>query len=142
MKRPLLLAITLALLLSPLHAAAQQPLPAQTEDAVTYDTFMLLALDDRVAQFPLLTAQAKADIMREQMLRWRRINGARLTPDQMFVLAELTTLAQPGLYDSSNPQQPQLVAAVRDAEQRMRAAFTRPEAQEAFSWRGPYLPVQ
>ena len=51
-------------------------------NVISYDAFMKQDVNARRAQFPHLTPDNQAVLVREQLVRWRSTNASRLTPEQ------------------------------------------------------------
>lgn len=107
----------------------------------TYDEFMKLDVTARREQFPELTPSNQAVLLREQVVRWRRVNAAQLTPEQDQVLADLAEFIRPELFGSSLHDDT-IKTRFMALQQRASKAFT-PQELNAFSpIDGPYLPPQ
>jgi hypothetical protein len=136
MKRLLALAIPfiLSILLGPivLHAQAS---------TMSYDAFMKLDVQPRREQFPQLSPSDQADLVREQLIRWRRVHATELTEEQRQVVAILATHIQPEFF-SSSVQDKASRATFAALQQRASKVFTPEELANLFTVYGPYLPPQ
>ena len=90
-----------ALILSRLVGTAY--LRAQAID-MSYDTFMKLDDSQRRETFQRLTPSNLAALVREQVMRWRRFYGDRLTPEQDQLLADVAAFIRPGVVRSGATQ--------------------------------------
>ena len=109
---------------------------------VTYDTFMQLGANEQLGKFRTLTPANRADLMREQVVRWRRLHAERLTPEQDQILAEVAEFIQPEqfLVDPTRPQRSdEVIKAFVSLEAKASRAFTPQECHEVFTL-SAYLP--
>jgi hypothetical protein len=108
---------------------------------VSYDAFMNQNIGARHAQFPNLTPENQAAIMREQVIRWQRAHADQLTPEQDQLLGEIAAFIRPAFYGSS-PHDEETKRTFMSLEQRMSRTFSRAESRDLTTIDGPYLPAQ
>lgn len=111
---------------------------------VTYDEFFVLDVNQRLQQFEQLTPANKADLLREQSVRWRRLHAHRLRPEQDLILAEVAELIRPEQFEPrSSPRQSHEIDAFMALQKRASRAFTPEELRDAFTTiYGRYIPSQ
>ena len=109
---------------------------------MTYDTFMELDANARLETFPKLTPENCAALLREQAVRWRRVNAERVTLEQDLALAEAATFNRPENYIGSSRHSSEEVAAILALEAKISKMFTPEDSFEAFTLRGRHLPAQ
>jgi hypothetical protein len=97
---------------------------------MTYDTFMRLDANQQLEQFQLLTPVNRADLLREQLVRWRRLYAERLTPEQNQLLSEVAEFIQPDHFERNGPHSDEFVKAFMSLEERASRAFTPQELHE------------
>ena len=129
------------LLLGMLACALGVALHAQTA-SVSYDTFMRLDVTARRAQFPRLAPSTQADLLREQVVRWRRVQATRLTPEQTHLVAVLATNIEPEFFGPSSLANAHNKATYAALQQRAASVFPPEDLPNLFTVYGPYLPLQ
>jgi hypothetical protein len=110
-------------------AAAPQRLAAQ--DAVTYDMFMSLDSNERLARFGQLAPENQADLQREHLSRWRKLRADSLTDEKQKFLDEVVASIRPENYAPGRPHRTdQEVQAFMDLSRRADALFSAAELSE------------
>jgi hypothetical protein len=82
--------------------------PPATE--LAYDTFCKKEEREKRRLFRSATAEQKAALARTQIERWREVNRARLSKDQLTVLQDLWTMATPELFAATEEGRAKLAA--------------------------------
>ena len=131
-----MMALVLAALL---WSSASGPLQTQPS-AVSYDTFMQGSVDRRLTTFNAISAENKAALVHEQLSRWAKKNGARLTSEQAQLVTDSLSLIEPDLYDASSARRPELLQKMKALEDRIRTLFTIEDGRNAFTIHGEYIP--
>jgi hypothetical protein len=117
--------------------------PAAAPGIITYDQFMTSGpIEQRLTTFDALSAENRAALVVEQLTRWRKKNGARLTVDQQRFLDEALGMIEPALYNDRLPQRPELRETMRVLEQRARKLFEPADVRSSLTLYGDYIPPQ
>ena len=109
--------------------------------SVTYDTFMQLDANERLETFGGLTPANQSALLREHLLRWRRLHADRLTPEQEQILTEANKFNGPEMFERRQKSE-ETIKAFLSLEERTSGVFTPDDAYDAFTLRGRYLPPQ
>jgi hypothetical protein len=122
---------------SPL-VGAQQPkpaVPAPSAAELEYDTFCKKTQQEKRTLFRAATPAQKVVIARTQMERFRDANRARLSQEQLTLLAEFLALLTPTAFEDNKEAQAKLQAL----SNRVEKAFSN-EDQDAMDRDGPCFP--
>lgn len=109
--------------------------------AVTYDTFMQLNANERLETFGELTPANQSALLREHLVRWRRLHADRLTPEQLQILAEANQFNGPEMFERRRKSD-ETIKAFLSLEERTSGVFTPEDAHDAFTLLGMRLPPQ
>ena len=116
------------------HQAKPAP-PAPGAAELEYDVFCRKTQQEKRSLFRAATAAQKAAIMRNQMERFRDANRARLSKEQLDLLAEVLAAMTPAAFEDNKEAQAKM-AALSD---RIEKAFSN-EDQDAMDRDGPCIP--
>jgi predicted nucleotidyltransferase component of viral defense system len=133
------IALALAGVLSTM-AAAQQRVAAQ-DLPVSYDTFMSLDFNERLARFEQITPANRADLLREQLARWRHMRADSLNAEQHQLLDDINAFISPALFDATRRSNAE-IQRFMDLQRRISGLFTPDDSREAFTLNGRYLRPQ
>ena len=109
--------------------------------SVTYDTFMRLDAAERLARFQTLTPINRAELLREQLARWRQLHAAELNAEEQQVLDDVAASIRPDNFTAARRDSSE-IAAFMALQQRVSRAFVRPDIIEAFTLTGAPLPLK
>lgn len=98
---------------------------------IGYDEFRRTTWDERVAIVSALSPRERAELFRSQVSGWMERHLAELNPAQIQILEEAIDLAVPELYISPKPAE--LVARMKDFENRAHAVLTPEQGLEALT---------
>lgn len=110
---------------------------------VTYDAFMTLDRAARLDTFARITAANRLELLREQLIRWRRLRADSLTLEQHRFLDEVAaSIRVEDLDDTHRRRSRAEVDAFLDRQRRASELFTQEESLEAFTLTGSYIRQQ
>ena len=132
MFRALMVAATIAVLLGgAMGLRGQQPTPTRPANAITYDEFMRLPVQQRPEQFSRLGADSKALVVRTHAERWVAANKTRLSSSELGVLQEAMAFITPRIYEA--PMDPQVLKRENEVKARMRCRVNTDDVMAAFN---------
>jgi hypothetical protein len=129
------------LLIAGLIALGSAANAAAQSSTVTDDAFMQLDASERMRQFEQITPVNRADLLREQLERWRRLHADSLTAEQHQILTEVAAFIRPEHFERSR-RTPAEIDAFMALQKKASSAFTQEDSQEAFTLQGRYLRQQ
>jgi len=109
----------------------------QTPPAVDYDTFMQQDVQGRLRLFNQVTPENRAELVQTQIRRWVEKNQARLTPEQLSVMAQNLAFVTADRY--RQPMNEAQMAQAKEMEARTAAVFSREDMVQALTIRGDYI---
>ena len=109
--------------------------------AVSYDTFMRLDAPGRQTRFQAITPENRAELLREQLARWRQLHAAELNAEEQQVLDDVAASIRPDNFTAARRDSSE-IAAFMALQQRVSRAFVRPDIIEAFTLTGAPLPLK
>jgi hypothetical protein len=109
----------------------QQPTPTKPANALTYDEFMRLPVQQRQEQFSRLGADSKAFMVRTHAERWVAANTTRLGSSDLVALQEAIAFITPRIYEA--PMDPQVLKRESDVKAGMRCRVNTDDVVAAFS---------
>ena len=118
--------------------AAQQAKPAPPAPAAAeleYDTFCKKTQQEKRSLFRAAPPAQKAALARNQMERFRDANRARLTKEQLDLLAEALAALTPAAFEDNKEAQARMAALT----ERLEKAFSSAD-QDAMDRDGPCIP--
>ena len=111
-----------------------QPVRAQIPHQ-SYDAFMSLDDDERLARFGQLAPENQAELQREHLARWRKLHADSLTDEKRKLLDEVAASIRAENYTPGRRESADEVRAFMDLSQRVSALFTPEESSGAFTLR-------
>jgi hypothetical protein len=132
MFRTLVVAATIAVLVAGVVGArGQQPTTTKPANAITYDEFMRLPVQQRQEQFSRMGADSKALMVRTHAERWVAANRTQLGSSELGALQEAIAFITPRIYEA--PMDPQALKRESDVKASMRCRVNTDDAMAAFS---------
>ena len=132
MFRALMVAAAIAvLLIGAVGLHGQQGAPARPANAITYDEFMRLPVQQRHEQFSRFAADSKASMVRTHAERWVAANKTRLSSSELGVLQEAIAFITPRIFEA--PMDPQVLKRESDLRSSMRCRVNTEDVAAAFS---------
>ncbi|MEM8556819.1 MAG: hypothetical protein AAGG50_03150 [Bacteroidota bacterium] len=107
------------------------------QDAVGYDEFAQLSMEERIRVFNEIDLENRAAIVREQAQRWLARNRARLSEEQVALYGEMLDFIEPAKYDGLSPEEER---AAIDLTESFLTLFSLEDYRDAFSNEAPYIP--
>jgi hypothetical protein len=106
----------------------------------TYDAFMTLDSNQRLARFGELAPENQAALHREHLARWRALRADGLTDEQERLLDEVAGFIRPQNYSSGGARRsPEEVQAFLDLQRRASELFTPRQLAEFATLWGEHL---
>ncbi|MEM9996727.1 MAG: hypothetical protein AAF809_03415 [Bacteroidota bacterium] len=107
------------------------------QDAVGYDEFAQLSMEERIQVFNEIDLENRAAIVREQAQRWLARNRARLSEEQVALYGEMLDFIEPAKYDGLSPEEER---AAIDLTESFLTLFSLEDYRDAFTNEAPYIP--
>ena len=132
MFRALIVAATMAVFMGlTVGLGGQQPTPTTPANAITYDEFMRLPVQQRQEQFSRLGPDSKASMVRTHAERWVAANKTRLGSSELGALQEAIAFITPRIFEA--PMDPQVLKRENDIKTSMRCRVNTDDVAAAFS---------
>jgi hypothetical protein len=134
--RCLAASIVIALVI-PVGAIAQQ----HATTPIDYDSFCKLAnVESKRAALRVTSPDNRAMLIGTHITRWREANKARLTGEQMSIIAEVMSFVTPSTYDRTRRQPPEVQSQMHAAVKRLHELFGWKDVKAVEPY-GPCVPT-